>query len=304
MDGELALLNRAAGQDGLIARADALKLVTLSMLAWRLAKKRWVEARPRVYLVTGAPPTREQSMRAVALWLRRGFAFSHATAASLHGFRGYAPEGDLEVTTRRRVRAQRGLRVHVTQRLPKCDLTKLGELDVTTVERTVFDLALTEPNLRAVVDQLLARKKTTVDRLELALRRLDPRGRSRLWKLIDAYRGGDAPTESELEREVFAVLERARLPRPVKQKALYISGRLRRLDFLFASFGVVLEADGYLTHSTVEAFEEDRQRQNALMEQELLVLRWTWKAIKQTPEQLVAQLRALLIKRGWNNSRT
>ncbi|MBL8911855.1 MAG: hypothetical protein JNM17_14270 [Archangium sp.] len=298
MDRELALLRRAANQDGLITRADALKLVTRQQLETRLRKKRWDQVRPRVYLVTGAPRTRSQALRAIFLWLRRGFAFSHSTAAALLKFRGYKNEGDVELTRTRRTRAARGLRIHFARRLPNEDLTEVGELPVTNVERTLVEVAAREKNLKALVDDLLSKKRTTLDKLLLALIRLNPSGSSPLWPLVDAYRGGEAPTESELERLVLEVLTKAGLPLPKKQKALYIAGKLRRLDFIYEEFSIVIEADGYITHSSTEAFESDRTRQNEMVVSGLIPLRWTWRALTQMPNTLTSQLRQLLISRG------
>lgn len=299
MDRELALLNRAASQEGLIKRADALKLLTVDQLEWRLRRLRWQQVRPNVYCVTGAPQTRAQQLRAIFMWLGRTFAFSHRTAAALLGFRGYSRNDALEVTVTGKRGRQHDMTIHRVRALPKSDLTTIDEFPVTTVERTLVAVAPGETKLKALVDDLLSRKKTSLDFLFLALLRLDPHGRSPLWKLVDAYRGGDAPTESELERRVFELLMRSGLPLPIKQKALYIAGRLRRLDFLFELFGVVIEADGYLTHSDTEAFESDRERNNALVEKGLLVLHWTWTAVQKNPEPLLAQLRAVLISRGW-----
>jgi very-short-patch-repair endonuclease len=291
MNNELALLNRAASQEGLLTLADVMALVPRALLRWRVATKRWRRLWPRVYLVTGSPPTRAQRLRGVRLWLGRHFAFSHATAAGLYGFRGYEDDGVPEVTIARRLRPRNGVRVHRVKTLPKDDVTKQGALPLTTVERTVIDLAWTEKELRKLVDALLARKLTTVDALELALRRVDRKGKSPLWSVLDAYRGGDAPAESELEQVVLALLRKSGLPMPRKQSSLRIAGRQRRVDFLFADFGVVLETDGYLTHSTAEAFEADRERQNALSASGLTVLRWTWKAVRERPDELIAQLR-------------
>lgn len=298
MDRELALLRRASRQEGLISRADALKLVSKTQLESRLKKHRWEQVRPGVYLVTGAPKTRSQVLRAIVLWLRRGFAFSHATAAALLKFRGYKNEGEIVLTRTKRTRAPRGVRIHFAQALSDCDVTEVGELPVTSIERTLIEVAPSEKNLKALVDDLLAKKRTTLDKLELALIRLNSWGGSPLWALVDAYRGGDAPTESELERLVVEVLTKAGLPLPKKQKALYIAGKLRRLDFIYEEFSIVIEADGYITHSSTDAFESDRTRQNEMVVDGLIPLRWTWRALKQNPDTLTSQLRTLLISRG------
>ena len=112
--------------------------------------------------------------------------------------------------------------------------------------------------------------------------------------LLSDYQAGEAPTESELEARVFELLSAEGLPRPYKQRSVIAGGRVRRLDFHFPGTPVVIEADGYSYHSSREMFERDRERNNALAARGLRVLHWSWAALRDRPEELVAQLKALL----------
>ena len=115
-----------------------------------------------------------------------------------------------------------------------------------------------------------------------------------LRELLRKFNGDGGPTESELERLCLELLELAELPKPRLQWALVAGKKRRRLDLFFDSFGVVVEADGYAFHSGIEAFEDDRERNNDLIVMNLRVLRWTWRALHERPEELVAQLFAAL----------
>lgn len=91
---------------------------------------------------------------------------------------------------------------------------------------------------------------------------------------------------------------RRRQARPVRQRVARAEGRVRRLDFVYAEERVVIEADGYATHSSPEAFEEDRIRGNALLAEGYRVLHWTWEALRDRPAPLVAQLARVLGRRA------
>jgi very-short-patch-repair endonuclease len=75
------------------------------------------------------------------------------------------------------------------------------------------------------------------------------------------------------------VIDSAGLPRPTKQRPVIINGRFRRLDFTYVAERVVIEADGRKTHDNDDAYEDDRERDNALIARGWYVLRWTWKAL-------------------------
>jgi very-short-patch-repair endonuclease len=116
--------------------------------------------------------------------------------------------------------------------------------------------------------------------------------------LVEELVGGAAPTESELESRVLDLLEAEGLPRPDTQPRTRAGGGRWRLDFLYRRERVVIEADGYASHSTAEMFERDRARNNALAASGYVVLHWTWAALCDRPEALVHQLRCLLAARG------
>ena len=62
------------------------------------------------------------------------------------------------------------------------------------------------------------------------------------------------------------------------------------LDLLFEKQHVGIETDAYAYHSAVDSFEDDRERNNGLIALGYRVRHWTWRAITDTPEQLIADL--------------
>ncbi len=281
---------------GLVTRAEALGFLTEKQVRTRLETGAWVRVFPSVYRVVGAPVTWRQNLEALLLWAGRGAVLSHRTAAALHGFKSFK-EGPLELTCSSRVRAPEGVCLHPESAVPACDRTEVDDLRVTNATRTIIDLAALQDRytMRAVLDQALREKKTTLEKLAEAVKRSKNRpGVINVRELLREFNGEDGPTESEFERLCLEVIEAAELPKPRLQWALIAGKKRRRLDLFFDKHGVVVEADGYASHAGIEAFEDDRERNNSLTIMNLRVLHWTWRALHEKPEELIAQLYAAL----------
>lgn len=282
----------AGESQGLVTRAEALKFLSARQLELRVRAGAWVRVFPSVYRVAGAPVTWMQHLEALLLWAGRGATLSHRTAAVLHGFREFK-EGPLELSCTRQLRVPRGVRIYRASALPARDVTRIDEMAVTTATRTLIDLAANTDwlTMRALFDQALREKKTTLQELEAAARRsgnrpgvIDVRG------LLRKFSGAGGPTESELEDLALGVVKDAGLPRPKVQWAVVVGRKQRRLDLHFVEHGVVVETDGYAWHSGIDSFEDDRERNNSLTVSGLRVLHWTWRALNDRPEELIAEL--------------
>ena len=71
-------------------------------------------------------------------------------------------------------------------------------------------------------------------------------------------------------------------------------GEQFRVDFLWRQQRLIVETDGRDVHSTRQAFERDRKRDQRLMLAGWRVVRFTWRQITREPERVAATLRALL----------
>jgi very-short-patch-repair endonuclease len=154
---------------------------------------------------------------------------------------------------------------------------------------------LEPPFVRSCCDEALRRKWTNLDKLDATIERnLRRPGLTQLRALTHELRGGNGPTESELEHLVRELLRAGDFPEPDRQKAIRTGARLRRVDFIFSSARVIIEADGYAYHSGLTAFEDDRRRNNSLMARGYVVLHWTWKALHEEPGRLLGDLAVCL----------
>ncbi len=291
-EAQLRALRLAARQHGVVRRDQALGCgLSESQVRHRVERGLWVPLFPRVYRVEGAARGWHQDLAAASLWAERGFGLSHRTAAAMHGFHRY-PRGPVELTVTRDLRSTTAT-VYQVPFFERGELCLVDGFRVTSPTRTLIDLAAldAERDVRASVDQALARKWTSLEQLARAIDRAPHhRGIRFLRKLVDEYSGGAGPTESELEARVLELFEAAGLPRPHTQRSVRAGNRLRRLDFVLPGTPIVVEADGYAYHASPAAFEEDRVRNNALTARGYRVLHWTWSSVRDRPDELVAEL--------------
>lgn len=83
---------------------------------------------------------------------------------------------------------------------------------------------------------------------------------------------------SVLLTRMSRLLRRHRLPQPEAEYEV-LGGRYR-VDFAWPEARLAVEVDGYATHSSVHAFQENRARQNDLVAAGWTVLRFTWADVR------------------------
>jgi len=222
---------------------------------------------------------------------------SHTTAARVWNL-PLLPAGplDIEVTVppRCHLRARAGLRRYRLQ-LPSEQIEVVCGVPVTSVARTLLDLACRGPRLSAVAaaDSARNREMLTADELSAALWHLTGRHggrRGAAW-----LRQVDGGAQSALETAVRLLLLDAQLPRPALQHALTESGEtVARADLAYPESGVWIECDGWSAHGSRGAFQQDRWRQNVLTSRGWIVLRFTADDVLQRPAYVISAVRRAL----------
>jgi hypothetical protein len=153
-------------------------------------------------------------------------------------------------------RRPRGIRVHRSRTLESHDFARQLGIPVTTPARTLLDIAprLRERQLTRVVKDGLVRKLVSADRLEAVIARHPTYpGAAALAQLIST---DENPTRSNFEDGFPEFCERFGLPRPVMNAI--VCGF--EVDALFEAEKVIVELDGWGTHSSRISFEADRER--------------------------------------------
>lgn len=250
-----------------------------------------------VYRVGHGVVSRQGRWMAAVLASGSEAVLSHWSAAALWMIRSNS-RSVIDVTTRHKSRTWDGIRRH-HKALPPDEVTVEEGIPVTTVPRTILDLAATEP----------------VDVVENLLREMEFRqlwGRLSLPDLIERYPGrrGVRKVRTALERleedpvgrkrskleERFApFLRRHHLPLPRYNDWIILpNGKRYQVDCHWPDFRQIVELDGWHGHSTKTAFREDRARDRRLRVAGYSVTHLTWNQLDDEPEAVAADLRALL----------
>ncbi len=300
MEGERAVLGRAAQQHGLLTRGQAKASgMTDHQIDGRLRSGRWTAARRGVFQVLGTPPTEEQAVMAACLAAGPEAVASHLSAARLWRLRLPEPEV-IEVTTPpgRRVRVE-GVQQHRYGPLLAAEVHRLRGVPVTTPARTLVDCSnrVGISQLGLVVDDALRRRLVRLPDLARCHARV-PGGRrpqAAMARVLAERAGGHDPGGSDRELQVRRVLVAGGLAPPVHQHRVAVAGRTFFLDLAYPEGRVGIEFDGWDAHGTFEAFHGDRERAR-------LLVAAGWRLVHVTARtpaaDLVRDVRSLLLRRA------
>jgi predicted transcriptional regulator of viral defense system len=231
--------------------------------------------------------------RAALLACGPSAVLSHHTAARMHGFRAArAPEVHVTVVAQRRVHP--GLVVHRTNALDRAERTRAAGLPVTSVARTVIDLApdLSLRGLEHLVDQAL-RKTSRTKLREATARHASRAGVARVARLLDPSRPS-SDTWSKAEERLRQLIRRAEQPEPESNVPVgaYVP------DLLWRAERVIVEYDSEEFHSGPVAARWDAVRHNTLTAQRFYVIHLTADDILKHPERTLALIVTALARGG------
>ena len=270
-------------RDQVIARREHRELS--GAVDWLVRSGRLRDVLPGVYAPTDRAGELDVRVAAVGHWDPDAVVVG-AAAARL----SYWPEAPLEVvevaTSRRG--SYRGYRLS-RRVLPTELVSRQRGVRVASPALSALDLAATTAD---AIDHVLRARAATLDGLwhafDLTRGRRD--NAQRLRHLIDSR---DAPW-SAAERLCHRLLRDAGLVGWESNLPVRSGGRLFYLDVAFALVGVAVEIDGRLHEDDPDVFENDRERQNQLVLDGWVVLRFTWAMLTEQPEVVLQTIRAAL----------
>jgi hypothetical protein len=217
----------ASRQKGNVTRAQLLGAgLSESAIERRLRKGLLFVEYPGVYRVGHRAPSDEARYLAAVLACGEGAVLCGLAAAhTLDLVRSRPPEPKVLVPGKRRIA---GVRTHRTRRIEAADYWIFNGIPMTTVARTVVDLAAALPRepLGRAFHQARVRYGTTVEDVEQVLRRRP--NSLRAATLRRALRGDDIVL-SKLEECFLELLEREGLPLPQSRHAWEQDHRRERL---------------------------------------------------------------------------
>lgn len=180
IDIDRAVATIAGPQHGVLAQKQARAAgASAFQIRRRIASGRWEDLGEDVIGLPGAHKTWRRRVSAATLAGSGGVA-AYRTAAAIYGIPGFA-ENRLEILRQNTACPVSKLCVvHRSRWLPDWHVTTIDGIRVTTVARTLFDLAavVSFPRLRRAVNNALAMKLVTREQLELMLLEMAERGRS------------------------------------------------------------------------------------------------------------------------------
>lgn len=276
----------AARQDNVITREQLIGAgLGRGAIDHRLQMRRMRRMHQGVYLLGSAPPTPTARARAAALACGPGASVSHRSAAEMFGL---LPErdGPVNVTVIGRNPGPRpGIRLHRVLALPRQDVTVLHGLQVTSVARTIADLAATESTreCEGAFNEALYRRVVTTGAVAAILER-EPTRRGA--PVIRALLRDPRLTRSDRERLLLELIDSAQLPRPLTNVRRH--GYL--LDAYWPAEGLVVEFDGWGAHGHRLAFESNRKRDQVLLAAGLRVMRVTDRHLEDEPVAVVVRI--------------
>lgn len=235
---------------------------------------------------------------AVAANRCRGGVASHHSAARVHGIEMLHPPGKDVITITVQPGRQTGRNkdtdvLRHAARLPEGHVTKFRGLPVTTVARTVADIARTSTFMQGVVvaDSALRHNPTVKTAIRDVLQYCER------WPGISMARRvaefADWVPESPLESCARVVFHEHGLPAPVFQAPILGRNgrRAARGDFCWPEFGTIAEADGMGKYEERGDFKEHHERDSRIREVGWEVVHFSWDELFATPADVVARIR-------------
>lgn len=286
----------AERQHGVVARWQLLaRGIGHDAVAARVGNGRLIPVARGVYAVGRRAVGDEARWMTGVLRVGGDAVLSHRIAAALWTLR--PSDGGLTAVT---IRSPRGCRpraalvVHRTVQLSDGDGTMRRGIPVTSVARTIVDVAaeLRPHEQRRVIERAELLELFDLPKVEAAMeRRAGVEGVPALRALLDDIRDHGLPrTRNDFESAFLQMCLDHRLPRP---QVNWWDGE-RELDFRWPEHRLVVETDGWGVHRTRRAFESDSERSQILAAQGWTLMRVTWRQLTRRPDVVAMHVRRAL----------
>lgn len=295
-DRERRLAALAERQHGVVAQRQLEALgFSRRAIERRLDHWRLRHAHREVFAVGHSRLSRYGQWLAAVLAYGDGALLSHRSAAALWGL-AKPTTGSIDVTApagRQGVSRRKRIWIHRCQLHPD-DKDIRAEIPVTTVARTLFDLAevVDLRSLESAWEEADRLKLLELPAVEKVCERSFGRRALRPVRRLLAETCVPTITRSPLEERFIAFCQTHELP-PPSTNVLLLG---REIDALWPQQRLIVELDGFAFHSHRAAFERDRARDATLQVAGYRIVRITHRRLERAPTSVAKQLRALLTR--------
>ncbi len=291
-----AELNRIASRQHRIVTTRRLRCLGFSR-SWvtrQVGDGQIVRLHHGVYLVGPGPPTLKGRWLAAVLGAGESALLAKTSAAALWDIA--KPRGsrvDVLIPASRRAAKLHGVRIHRCRRIHPDDISVVDSIPVTSVERTLCNLAPILPyadlkraferaeRLRLIDHRLLGE---AVDRMH------GTPGAATMRRLLGHDPRPATETRSELEIAFFELVTKADLP-PYQRNVLV---RGYEVDAYWPEANFIVELQSYTWHSDPEAFERDHAKLANLRIAGFEVLAMTHRQVTREGAWAVGAIRSIL----------
>lgn len=285
----LAALARSA--HGIVDRAQLLAAgVSSQQIQDRIKAGSLIPEFRGVYRVGHAAPSTLAHFLAAVRACGAGAFLCGLAAAHLYGLRkGEAPMPEVSARTERRIK---GIVTHRRRAFDPRDVTVFRRIAVTTVARTLVDIAavLTLDDLARACHEAGVRYGTTpADVAAVLQRRPTSPGAAKLRSVMS----GDAKVVlSKLERAFLQLLRDHGFPLPDTNR---VAGG-RRVDCRWVQYRLTVELDGYRFHNSRHSWEQGLQREREARARGEQFRRFSYDDVFKDPRYILSELAKFLPK--------
>lgn len=247
-----------------------------------------------VYAVGHKRLSRHGHCLAAVLACGDGTVLSHRSAAWLWGFLPFFPT-EAEVTVPSQGHRRRGIRIYRTAGMPQSDFTILEQIPVTSAARTLFDLAgvVSTRDRERAIDRAKRMGQLDLLALDAILARRGRTPEARLVRnALDLYR---KPIHDRARSELLLLraLENEGLPLPVFNCWV----EQWEIDAHWEAERFAVEVDGWESHGSRQAFEDDRLRLEEMKLAGIDCIRISARRIETHPKQVAQRIGTFLARR-------
>lgn len=241
-----------------------------------------------VYSVGRPPTTPLEKASAAVLACGEHAALSHGSAMTLWGFwKRWEEPFHVTVAGDRR---PRGIKTHRPKGLLRRDVRVEQGIRVTSPARTLLEMAPVIPakSLTRFINDGRRREILAISEIADVVGRFPHHSGAALLRQHIVNPTG--PTRSEFEDAFIAFCRRHNLPTPKVNTT--VAGF--EADAYFEHERLIVELDGWDFHNHRRAFEDDRERDAALLELGIATIRITWERLERQPKREADRLRRIL----------